>query len=130
MQINRWLRCPARLASVALAGVLILSVPSFGQDQAAPDNTGNNKQQTTTADRQSSSKTDREMTAKIRRSLIADKTLSMYAHNIKIITVNGAVTLKGPVKSDDEKQQIASKAAEVAGGPDKVDNQLTVTPQS
>ena len=66
------------------------------------------------------------LTAKIRKALIADKALSMYAHNVKIITQNGSVTLKGPVRSEDEKQQVASKAAEAAGGADKVDNQLTV----
>ncbi len=67
------------------------------------------------------------LTKKIRQAIIADKSLSMYAHNVKIIAQNGSVTLKGPVKSDEEKQSIASKAAEIAGGPDKVTNQLTVT---
>jgi len=66
------------------------------------------------------------MTKKIRQALIADKSLSTYGHNVKIITRNGAVTLKGPVHSEDEKQSIASKAAEVAGSPDKVTNQLSV----
>jgi osmotically-inducible protein OsmY len=57
---------------------------------------------------------------------VEDKGLSTYAHNVKIITVNGQVTLKGPVKSEEEKQTIASKAAEVAGSPDKVNNQLSI----
>jgi osmotically-inducible protein OsmY len=57
---------------------------------------------------------------------VEDKGLSTYAHNVKIITVNGQVTLKGPVKSEEEKQTIASKAAEVAGSPDEVNNQLSI----
>jgi len=118
-------------ASIMLSGSLLYAMPSFAQSQAnPPDNSAQNKQQTTTADQQSSSASDRQLTAQIRKSLMADKSLSTYAHNIKIITSNGAVTLKGPVKSDEEKQQIAAKAAEVAGGPDKIDNQLTVKGQS
>ena len=71
-------------------------------------------------------KSDTEITRDIRRSIVSDKSLSTYAHNVKIITQNGAVTLKGPVNSDEEKQTVAAKAAEVVGGPDKVTNQLTV----
>ena len=113
--------------SAVLSGALLLAVPSFAQSQATqPDNSAQNKQQQTTAEQQSGSASDRHLTAQIRKSLMADKSLSTYAHNIKIITMNGAVTLKGPVKSDDEKQQIAAKAAEIAGGPEKIDNQLTV----
>ena len=65
------------------------------------------------------------ITKKIRQSLIADKSLSTYGHNVKIITRHGEVILKGPVHSEDEKQAIASKAEEVAGS-GKVSNQLTV----
>ena len=119
------------ITAAALSSCLALAVPSYAQNQAnAPDNSAQNKQHATTADQQSSAKTDRELTAQIRKAIVADKSLSLYAHNVKIITKGGSVTLKGPVKSDDEKQQIASKAAEVAGGPDKIDNQLTVKPQS
>jgi hyperosmotically inducible periplasmic protein len=121
-------------ATLVLSSSVLLAVPCFGQDQAtpatAPDNSAQNKHQTSTAEQQSSATSDRQLTAKIRRSLIADKSLSMDAHNVKIITMNGAVTLKGPVKSDEEKQEIAAKAAEIAGGPDKITNQLTVKGQS
>jgi hyperosmotically inducible periplasmic protein len=79
-----------------------------------------------TADQQSSAASDRMMMKKIRQTLIADKELSTYGHNVKIITQNGSVTLKGPVHSEEEKQTIATKAAEVTGSPDKVTNQLTV----
>jgi hyperosmotically inducible periplasmic protein len=94
--------------------------------QTAPDNSARNKNQTTTADQQPENKSDREITREIRRSIVADKSLSTYAHNVKIITQNGAVTLKGPVNSDDEKHNVDSKAAEVVGGHDKVTDQLTV----
>jgi osmotically-inducible protein OsmY len=105
-------------------GGIALAAPAQNQT-AAPDNSGNNKGQQVTAEQQSGQTSDRDLTAKIRRSVVDDKSLSTYAHNVKIITTNGAVTLKGPVQSEQEKQQIAEKAAAVVG-PNKVDNQLTV----
>jgi osmotically-inducible protein OsmY len=93
--------------------------------QTAPDNSANNKGQTGSADNQSNAKEDRLTTANIRKAIIADKDLSTYAHNIKIITVNGSVTLKGPVKSEDEKQKVASDAAGVVSA-DRITNNLTV----
>ena len=107
-----------------------VSIPSFAVAQSstaqtAPDNSGHNKHQAKTADSQSNAKTDRLTTAKARRAIIADKGLSMYAHNVKIITTNGMITLKGPVKSEEEKQKVASDLASVVSA-DKVTNQLTV----
>ncbi|HZD50590.1 MAG TPA: BON domain-containing protein [Silvibacterium sp.] len=93
--------------------------------QTAPDNSAQNKDQGLTADNQSNAKTDRQITANIRKAILADKDLSTYAHNVKVITVNGAVTLKGPVKSEDEKDKIASDAASVVSA-DKITNNLTV----
>jgi hyperosmotically inducible periplasmic protein len=55
------------------------------------------------------------MTRDIRRAIMSDKQLSTYAHNVKIITQQGQVTLKGPVRSDDEKRAIEAKATEIAG---------------
>ena len=70
---------------------------------------------------------DRDITAAIRRSVVADKALSFTAKNVKIITVGGKVTLRGPVKSDDEKSAIEAKAkAKAAPGVSSVDNQLEV----
>jgi hyperosmotically inducible protein len=91
----------------------------------APDNSGQNKGQMQTADKQSNAKSDRETTAKIRKEIMADKDLSTYAHNVKIITTNGAVTLKGPVKSEEEKTKIAEIAASVVSA-NKVTNEITV----
>ena len=68
-----------------------------------------------TADRQGTSKPDREITRELRKALMADKGLSTYAHNIKIITKNGAVTLKGPVKSEQEHKAVLNTAMTVLG---------------
>jgi hyperosmotically inducible protein len=114
-------------AGVALALTLLMPCASFGQDQqTTPDNSANNKTHDQTADQQSSATSDRMLTKKIRQALIADKSLSTSGHNVKIITQNGVVTLKGPVHSEEEKQTIASKAEDIAGGPDKVTNQLSI----
>jgi hyperosmotically inducible periplasmic protein len=116
---------------MAFAGILAASLPASGQDQTTPppttaqDNTANNKHHQVTADQQTNAAVDRNLTAQIRKSILADKTLSMYAHNVKIITINGMVTLKGPVKSDAEKQTVADLATKAAGA-DKVTNNLTV----
>lgn len=116
---------------LGLTCLATLPTAAFCQDQSTapmttPDNSAKNKAHSNTADQQSEATSDRMMTKKIRQSLVADKSLSMYAHNVKIITKDGMVTLKGPVHSEDEKSAIASKAAEVAGSPDKVTNHLTV----
>jgi hyperosmotically inducible periplasmic protein len=109
-------------------------MPSVDATTAAPDNTKVNKrdrnQAEPTADQQKDNKSDRELTRQIRRAIVKDKSLSTYAHNIKVITQNGMVTLKGPVKTEEDKQAIAAKAAEVAGGPDKIQNQIEVGDRS
>jgi len=73
---------------------------------------------------------DRDLTARIRKSIMADKTLSTYAHNVKIISQDGVVTLKGPVRSGEEMKTIVAKAADAAGGTDKVTNEMSVKPPS
>jgi osmotically-inducible protein OsmY len=67
------------------------------------------------------------MTQQIRKAIVQDKSLSTYAHNVKIITQNGQVTLKGPVRSDDEKRALEAKATEVAGA-GNVNDELNVKP--
>jgi hyperosmotically inducible periplasmic protein len=96
--------------------------------ESAPDNTGRNvrdRGETLTSGDQSETEADRTLTQKIRQAVMADDSLSMTAHNIKIITVEGVVTLRGPVKSDDERQKIAAKAEQLAGA-GKVQNHLEV----
>src|ERR1700694_4232293 len=100
--------------------------------QPAPDNTKVNERDKSkaepTADQQKENRPDREITREIRRSIAQDKSLSSYAHNVKIISENGMVTLKGPVRSDEEKSAVEAKAAEIAGK-DKVTSQLEVKPK-
>lgn len=115
------------LASAALAVALLCAgAPAAHGQAASPDNSATNKAHSTTADQQSEATSDRMLTKKIRQALIADKSLSMYGHNVKIIAKDGFVTLKGPVHSEEEKQTIASKTESIVGSPDKVANQLTI----
>jgi len=101
------------------------------QDSSQPsaDNTKMNAQDRNngqpTADQQKHDLTDRDITRQIRQSVIKDKTLSTYAHNVKIISQNGMVTLRGPVRSDDEKRAIEADAVAVVGQ-DKVTDELQV----
>ena len=89
-----------------------------------PDNSAQNQSQGKAADNQPDAKADRSTTAAVRRAIVADKDLSTYAHNIKIISMNGTVTLLGPVKSEDERQKVLSDARSAVS--QKVVNQLTV----
>jgi osmotically-inducible protein OsmY len=120
------------------AGLLLASgVVGFAQEpsthQASPPadntkvNTRDRSEGAVTADQQKENATDRTLTQKVRQSLIRDKSLSTYAHNVKIISQGGEVTLKGPVRSDEEKQIVEAKAAEVAGT-GHVRNELTIAP--
>jgi osmotically-inducible protein OsmY len=79
-----------------------------------------------TADDQGGGKADRELTARIRKAIVQDDSLSLYAHNIKIITQAGRVTVRGPVRSTQEKAAVVAKA-EAAAGQSVVD-ELTVQP--
>jgi hyperosmotically inducible periplasmic protein len=128
MQIKRylWIVVPSLLfAGSVLAG------PTLQDQQPAPDNTKTNQgdasKNAKTADQQKMNPADRETTRKIRSALTDDKSLSTYAHNIKIITTDGMVTLKGPVRSEDEKSAIEAKAKEIAGD-SNVRNKLTIAP--
>jgi hyperosmotically inducible protein len=140
--VNRPLTCfnhrmtlPKTLQTIAAAAGLVLSaswpMPSRAQS-TQPDNTSVNKRDKNpdeaTADRQKMNASDRDLTASIRKSVMADKSLSTYGHNVKIVSQNGVVTIKGPVRSDEEVQSIMGKAVEVAGSPDKVVNQMSVKP--
>ena len=97
----------------------------------APDNAKSNKvdasNSTATADAQTNRATDLDLTKRIRQSVMADKSLSTYAHNVKIVTINGSVTLNGVVRSQDEKGAIETKAVDIAGK-GKVTNDLKIAP--
>jgi hyperosmotically inducible protein len=107
----------------------------FAQDEKpkASDNTKVNKRDRNTAeptaDRAKDNPNDREIMQKIRKSIVDDKSLSTYAHNVKIVSQHGKVTLKGPVRSEDEKKSVEQKATEVAGA-GNVTDQMTVKPDN
>jgi len=122
---------------LTLALLLAPSAVRLVNAQSTPkkaDNTAVNKRDQNpgevTADQQKMNVADREITAKIRRSIMADKALSTYARNVKIISQDGTVTLKGPVRSEDEVKAIVSMATDVTGSGDKVINQMSVKPAS
>jgi hyperosmotically inducible periplasmic protein len=98
----------------------------------APDNTKSNKSDPSnrgmTADKQTNASADIDLTKRIRQSVMADSSLSTYAHNVKIVAVAGRVTLNGVVSSADEKMQIGKKATAIAGEGHVVD-ELKVAPK-
>jgi hyperosmotically inducible protein len=122
------------LTLVLSSALLGLGTVTMAQNPAdvAPDNSAVNVRDRNpaamTAGQQSNNKSDVELTREIRRAVIKDHSLSMLAHNVKIISANGSVTLRGPVNTEEEKTTIANKAQTIAGA-DKVDNQLEVKGQ-
>ena len=116
---------------LALACLSALNLAAFAADdeKAKPDNTATNERdrsgETQTSGDQSNSKDDVNTTAAIRRAVVKDPSLSAVAKNVKIVTANGTVTLRGPVKTDAERTKIAELAQSAAGNA-KIDNQLEV----
>ena len=114
--------------TMAALGVFAFSI---AQAQTAPDNTKQNSidamNKTASADTQKNDETDLALTKQIRASVVADKSLSTYAHNIKIVAIDGNVTLNGVVHTQQEKDSIESKAhAVVTNG--SVVNNLKIAP--
>jgi hyperosmotically inducible periplasmic protein len=122
-----------RFALAAFVLPAMLAMGSTGWTQSvtppAPNDSGINVRDrdagAMTAGQQSNQKSDIQLTRQIRRAVEKDRALSTVAHNVKIVTLNGMVTLRGPVKTEQEKGAIGSKAQMIAGN-DKVDNQLEV----
>ena len=114
---------------LTLLCVSVFTLSAIAQDTAAADNTRKNERdrsgETTTSGDQSNSQEDVKITAAIRRAVVGDHSLSATAKNVKIITANGLVTLRGPVKNDAEKARIAELAQSAAGNA-KINNQLEV----
>jgi len=106
------------LASVFIlfAGLTFLYIqPQPASSRQAADNTKLNESAGLTADQQKNDTTDVEITRRIRKAIHQDKSLSVDAHNVKVIAQDGAVTLKGPVQSQAEKANIEAKAVAVVG---------------
>ena len=114
--------------ALAVIGALVNPLVSAAS-QTPPDNTKVNKRDrdkgAVTADQQKENTSDREIARRIRRALMDDKGLSTYAHNVKVIAQDGQVTLKGPVRTEEEKQSVEAKATEVAGA-GRVTNQISI----
>jgi osmotically-inducible protein OsmY len=122
------------LATGAFLLPLALTQPSYAADantaaKADADNTAKNARDadgtTLTPLDQGESEADRTITQQIRKAVVDHEQLSTNAKNVKIITLNGVVTLRGPVKSTEEKATIAS-VAQKTGGVKRVDNQLEI----
>jgi hyperosmotically inducible periplasmic protein len=119
-------------AAITVVAAVTVSAPTIRAADYPADNSGKNvrdRQDTTaTSGDQSNAKSDVAITQAIRRAVMADKRLSTNAHNVKIITANGAVTLRGPVNNTEEKRNIGEKAKHAAGVK-SVDNQLEIASQ-
>ena len=117
------------LLALASLSACVLGTLAADDKKAEPDNTATNERdrsgQTRTSGDQSNSSADLKTTQAIRRALMNDGELSMTAKNIKIITAEGQVTLRGPVKTAEEKAKIDQLARSAAGGA-KIDDQLEV----
>ena len=116
------------LVLVCTLATMLSAAPVIAGEYDA-DNSGKNARdrgdETITPADQGGSAADREVTANVRKAIVEDDALSMNAHNVKIITQNGVVTLRGPVKSASEKSSVAAKAQKVAGVK-RVDNKLEI----
>ena len=114
-----------------MIGMTAVVLPA--QQEQKADNTGVNARDRQagepTADQQKANVSDRDMTKNIRRSIMKDKSLSTYAHNVKVISEHGTVTLKGPVRSEEEKRAVEAKAAEIAGQ-NNVKSEISVAPKA
>ena len=129
--VVRTLLCTGLLLGSGMAA--FAQEPASQQAPPAADNTKVNErdrsQTEPTADQQNDNRSDRDITQQIRQSIMKDKSLSTYAHNVKIVTQDGQVTLKGPVRSEEEKKAVEAKATEVAGE-NKVTSQLDIKPKN
>lgn len=110
----------------------LMTLGSLSYAQTDADNSKVNERDSSakeiTADQQKSNASDSEITSRIRQDIMKEKNLSTYAQNIKIITVNGKVTLKGPVRSKAEQNSILKYARSVAGSSNVV-NKIAITPK-
>ena len=119
-----------RIVAAALVAVALTAWgPASRAADYPADNSGKNVRDRQDSSRtpgdQSNNKSDLAITQAIRKAVVADKALSTNAHNVKIITANGVVTLRGPVSSPEEKEPLAAKAKQVAGVK-SVDNKLEI----
>ena len=120
------------LGACAIAGVLVVASPPVTAEQhddTKVDNTERNVRdrddKTVLPTDQGGSAADRDVTAAIRKAIVDDDALSTNAQNVKIVTIAGVVTLRGPVETSEEKAAIAA-TAEKTTGVKRVNNQLEI----
>ena len=119
------------LAVLAGGSPLVYAQTSNTGKTATPDadntrmNKADQKNTQPTAQNQSNEKADRELAAAVRKAIVRDKSLSTNAHNVKVVAKDGTVTLRGPVRSDDEKTKVSHLTRQVEGV-SNVDDQLLV----
>jgi hyperosmotically inducible periplasmic protein len=113
------------LSSICLSALALTAVAQENQPDNSRQNQRDRSGETLTSGDQSNSSGDIKLTAAIRRAIVKDKSLTTTAKNVKIISADGAVTLRGPVNSAEEKTKIEQLATSAAGGA-KIDNQLEI----
>jgi len=122
--MNKW-----RMFALAASTALVIGACRENRSYQTATNTGINERDRSgaslTAQDQPNTESDRVLTQRVRQALMATDALSTNARNVKIITVDGVVTLRGPVDSGTEKARVAAAAAEIAGV-SKVNDQLDV----
>lgn len=118
-----------RISILAVAALLCIGPAAAIAQSTAPDNTRQNKQASPTADQQTNNKADIELAKNVRRAITKDSSLSTNAHNVKVVAEGGHVTLTGPVDSEQEKQAVTTKATEVAGQGNVVDQLSVASPK-
>ena len=123
-------KCLSLLGATLFLGASLVAGTVQQDQQPAPDNSKTNQgdanKDAVTAE-QKMNPADRNITIQIRSAIYRDHSLSTYAHNIKAITQDGKVTLRGPVRTEDEKAGMEAKAAAVVGA-ENVTNQLQAAP--
>jgi len=125
-----------KIFSILLAASMPLCIYAATDDSkdndrnVPPDNTGKNVRDrdhlTLTPTDQEETEADRTIVQQIRQKLVKDESLSTYAKNIKVIVRDGKVTLRGPVRSENERRDVVAAAKKVQGVK-KIDNQLEIT---
>lgn len=135
-KLRTWLLLPLALSCAAAfadeQATTDHSMNAAPSTSAQPDNSRVNTRDkagvTATPEKQTNASADRHLLADVRKSVVNDKSLSTAAHNVKIVVAGGIVTLRGPVKTSDEKAKVEALAKQVSGV-SAVDNQLEVKAQ-
>lgn len=117
------------VAALALCLAASCGAANLQAQQTSPDNTKVNQRDRSKAEPAAGSASnkaaDRDLMQKIRKSILDDRNLSTYAHNVKVIAQDGKVTLKGPVRSEAEKRTLEQKAIDAAGA-GNVTNEISI----